>query len=210
MDKNLLDPADLVPYLEHVTHMDLLLFLRMLQAAGDYSADEFLSTVDVPVLVMAGMSDTFTPYRLAQEMAKALPKSELVPVPSGTHVAPLEQRDLVGKRVAQFLARAHVIRRRFLLAAGVLAVPHGVHAANGELSDLKWTGKAPTFPLFRAVASGDFRGEVEARITTKSEPIHYRKYLAYYRLAEALGSKLVPRTECTGGAPSSAPSCASR
>ena len=104
MDKNLLDPADLVPYLEHVTHMDLLLFLRMLQAAGDYSADDFLSTVDVPVLVMAGMSDTFTPYRLAQEMAKGMPKSELVPVPSGTHVAPLEQRDLVGKRVAQFLA----------------------------------------------------------------------------------------------------------
>jgi len=88
-----------------------------------------------------------------------------------------------------------VIRRHFLLTAGVLAVPHGVHAANGELSDLKWTGKAPTFPLFRAVASGDFRGEVEARITTKSEPIHYRKYLAYYRLAEALGSKLVPRTD---------------
>ena len=87
-----------------------------------------------------------------------------------------------------------MIRRRFLLAAGVLAVPQGAIAANGELSDLKWTGKAPTFPLFRAVASGDFRGEVEARITTKSEPIRYRKYLAYYRLAEALGSKLVPRT----------------
>ena len=73
-------------------------------------------------------------------------------------------------------------------------MPHPVLAANGDVSDLKWTGKAPTFPLFRAVASGDFRGEVEVRITTKSEPIRYRKYLAYYRLAEALGSKLVPRT----------------
>jgi len=104
VDKNLLDPADLVPYLEHVTHMDLLLFLRMLQAAGDYSAEEFLSSVDVPVLVVAGRSDSFTPYRLAEEMAKALPHSELLPVPSGTHVAPLEQRDLVGKRVCQFLA----------------------------------------------------------------------------------------------------------
>jgi pimeloyl-ACP methyl ester carboxylesterase len=76
----------------------------MLQAAGDYSAEEFLSSVDVPVLVVAGRSDSFTPYRLAEEMAKALPHSELFPVPSGTHVAPLEQRDLVGKRVCQFLA----------------------------------------------------------------------------------------------------------
>jgi pimeloyl-ACP methyl ester carboxylesterase len=104
VDKNLLDPADLVPYLEHVTNMDLLLFLRMLQAAGDYSANEFLASVAVPVLVVAGMSDTFTPYRLAEEMAKGMPHSELLQVPSGTHVAPLEQRDLVGKRVAQFLA----------------------------------------------------------------------------------------------------------
>jgi pimeloyl-ACP methyl ester carboxylesterase len=83
--------------------MDLLLFLRMLEAAGNYSAEDFLSSVDVPVLVVAGKSDTFTPYRLAQEMAKALPRSELLPVPSGTHVAALEQRDLVGKRISEFL-----------------------------------------------------------------------------------------------------------
>jgi pimeloyl-ACP methyl ester carboxylesterase len=104
VDKTLLDPADLVPYLEHVTHMDLLLFLRMLQAAGDYSAADFLASVKVPVLVVAGMSDSFTPYRLAEDMAKGLPQSELLQVQSGTHVAPLEQRDLVGKRVVQFLA----------------------------------------------------------------------------------------------------------
>jgi len=62
------------------------------------------------------------------------------------------------------------------------------------LVDLKWSGKAPTFPLFRGVASGDFRGDVEVRIATKSEPVRYRNYLAFYRLAEALGSKLVPRS----------------
>jgi pimeloyl-ACP methyl ester carboxylesterase len=103
VDKTLLDPADLVPYLEHVTRMDLLLFLRMLEAAGEYSADHFLATVDVPVLVVAGMSDTFTPHHLTEEMAKGLAQSQLVPVPSGTHVAPLEQRDLVGKAVIAFL-----------------------------------------------------------------------------------------------------------
>jgi pimeloyl-ACP methyl ester carboxylesterase len=83
--------------------MDFLLFLRMLRAAGDYSADEFLGSIDVPVLVMAGRSDTFTPPQLAEAMAQALPRAELLMIPSATHVAPLEHRDLVGKRIAQFL-----------------------------------------------------------------------------------------------------------
>jgi hypothetical protein len=96
-----------------------------------------------------------------------------------------------------------VIRRVFLLGAGAAALPRAARAepqgntrrdGNVDLFDLKWTGKAPTFPLFRAVASGDFRGEVEARIATRSEPVRYRSYLGFFRLAEALGSKLVPRT----------------
>jgi pimeloyl-ACP methyl ester carboxylesterase len=104
--KELLDPVDLVPYLEHVTHMDLLLFLRMLRAAGEYSADSFLAAVKVPVLVVAGEADTFTPCRLTRDMASALSRSELLTIPGATHAAPLEHRALVGKRVLEFIARA--------------------------------------------------------------------------------------------------------
>jgi hypothetical protein len=64
-----------------------------------------------------------------------------------------------------------------------------------RLTDLRWTGSRPTFPLFRAEASGDFDGEVELRVATRSDPMRYRPYLAFYRLAVALGSRLVPRTE---------------
>jgi pimeloyl-ACP methyl ester carboxylesterase len=103
VDKNLLNPDDLLPYLEHVANMDLLLFLRMLRAAGEHSADGYLRAVDAPALVIAGKADTFTPYALAERMASMLPKAEILAVPSATHVAPLEQRDVVGKRVVQFL-----------------------------------------------------------------------------------------------------------
>jgi pimeloyl-ACP methyl ester carboxylesterase len=106
VSKELLDPDDLVPYLEHATHMDLLLFLRMLKAAGDYSADGFLPTVDVPALVIAGERDTFTPYRLAKEMALAMPKGQFVMIPGATHAAPLEHRELVAERIAEFIASA--------------------------------------------------------------------------------------------------------
>jgi len=104
--KELLDPEDLVPYLEHATHMDLLLFLRMLQAAGEYSADDFLPQVDVPALVIAGEGDTFTPYRLAKDMAAVLPKGQFVVIPGATHAAPLEHRELVAERVGEFIANA--------------------------------------------------------------------------------------------------------
>ncbi|HMJ56691.1 MAG TPA: alpha/beta hydrolase [Polyangiaceae bacterium] len=103
VDKASLAPEDLLPYFEHAADMDFLLFLRMLEATGGYSADAFLSTVEVPVLVVAGEGDKFTPHRLAEEMAKALPHAELVMLPGATHVAPLEQREVVADLVARFL-----------------------------------------------------------------------------------------------------------
>jgi len=103
VDKNRLRPEDFMPYLRHVSLMDLLLFLRMLRAAGEHTAEEFLSTIDVPTLVVAGKADTFTPYSLAEKLCRALPKGELFTVPGGTHVAPLEQRELVGRWLIRFL-----------------------------------------------------------------------------------------------------------
>jgi pimeloyl-ACP methyl ester carboxylesterase len=103
VDKASLAPDDLLPYFEHAADMDLLLFLKMLEATGGYSAEPFLPQVDVPVLVVAGETDKFTPRHLAESMAKALPKAELVMLPAATHVAPLEQREMVAELVADFL-----------------------------------------------------------------------------------------------------------
>ncbi len=103
VDKESLNPDDLLPYLVHVTNMDLLLFLRMLREVGEYSAEDFLPSVDCPVLVVAGEADTFTPFASAESMAKVIPNAELVAVPKGTHVAPLEHRELVDQRIARFV-----------------------------------------------------------------------------------------------------------
>jgi hypothetical protein len=67
-----------------------------------------------------------------------------------------------------------------------------------QLAELKWTGAKPTFPVCHAVATGDFTGEVEVRVATRSDPMRFRSYLAFYRLADALGSRLVPRTQVHG------------
>lgn len=104
VDKELIRPDDLVPYLEHMVDIDPPMFLRMLQAAGEHSAEDLLSSIDVPALVVAGDRDSFTPPALAKKMADAMPKAKLL-VTLGTHVVPLEHRELVEREVMDLLDR---------------------------------------------------------------------------------------------------------
>ncbi len=97
---------DILPYLEHVKRVDFTMFLRMLRAAGEHTSEEYLADVKIPVLIVAGEKDTLTPPYLAQALAAALPNAELMIVPHGTHVAPLEQPDLVDEKIRSFLETA--------------------------------------------------------------------------------------------------------
>ncbi len=96
---------DMLPYLKHMTHVDFPLFLRMLRAAGDHSAEEYLAKIDVPVLIVAGEKDTFTPASLSHFMAEQIPQAELLMLEGGTHVAPIEQPELVAERIKAFVER---------------------------------------------------------------------------------------------------------
>src|SRR6202522_1259547 len=92
----------MMPYLRHMTHVDLPMFLRMLRAAGEHSAEALLPEVNVPVLVVAGERDSFTPPFLAERMAREMPQAELLMLHGGTHVASLEQAGLVDVRIREF------------------------------------------------------------------------------------------------------------
>ena len=96
---------DMLPYLKHMTHVDFPMFLRMLRAAGDHTAEDWLDEVDVPVLIVAGERDTFTPASLSELMAERIPNAELLMVAGGSHVAPIEQPELVGGRIRAFIER---------------------------------------------------------------------------------------------------------
>jgi pimeloyl-ACP methyl ester carboxylesterase len=103
LDPEHIRPEDVMPYLQHMTHVDFPLFLKMLRAAGDHTAGDFLSQIKVPTLVVAGERDTFTPPFLAESMANAIPDAEFLMVKSGTHVASLEQHELVDEKIRDFL-----------------------------------------------------------------------------------------------------------
>lgn len=95
-------PEDLMPYMKHMVDIDLPMFLRMLHSAGEHSARDLLPKIDVPVLVLAGDRDSFTPTRYAEEMAALIPRAELQVLP-GTHVIPIERKEQVSEIVERFV-----------------------------------------------------------------------------------------------------------
>lgn len=97
---------DFLPYLEHVAQMDVRVFVNMLKQLAAHSAEEGLGRISAPALVIAGENDSFTPHYRSEEMANALAVSELLVVPSGTHIAPLELPDLVNNAIEKFLGRS--------------------------------------------------------------------------------------------------------
>ncbi|GAC1593750.1 MAG: alpha/beta fold hydrolase [Myxococcales bacterium] len=96
---------DFAPYFQHLSKMDPRLFLNMLLHAGAHSAYDSLPEVKVPTLIVAGTHDTFTPYWLSEQMRDRIPGAEMLTVPGGTHVAPIEQPELIGLRLERFLSR---------------------------------------------------------------------------------------------------------
>jgi pimeloyl-ACP methyl ester carboxylesterase len=111
VNASLLRRADLQPYFEHVQRMDPRFFLRSMQAAAEHGAEDHLSDVDVPTLIVAGDRDRFTPTWLSRRMALEIPSAELFLVQGGSHTALLERPEEVNRAVLDFLHRRAGSRR---------------------------------------------------------------------------------------------------
>ncbi len=96
---------DLMPYFEHISTLDPVMFFKMVRAAGEHSAEDLLPSVRAPTLVVAAERDTFTPVRYAEQIARQVPGAEILTVPGASHTAPIEQPELVDRRVVDFLER---------------------------------------------------------------------------------------------------------
>ena len=103
--RELVEPADFMPYLEGMARIDSRLFVAMLSAAGQHSAEDLLGAIAVPVLVVAGGRDGFTPPERSRAMAEAIPGCELLDIPNASHTAPIERPHLVDQTVRDFIER---------------------------------------------------------------------------------------------------------
>jgi pimeloyl-ACP methyl ester carboxylesterase len=105
IQRDLVRQADFMPYLEGMAHIDARLFVAMLSAAGQHSAEDLLPSIAVPTLVIAGERDGFTPPERSRQMATAIPGAELLEIPGGSHTAPLERPNVVDWTIRDFLVR---------------------------------------------------------------------------------------------------------
>ena len=103
--RELVQPADFMPYLEGMAHLDARLFVAMLAAAGQHSADDLLPQLTVPTLVIAAGRDGFTPAERSRAMAATIPGAELLEIPNASHTAPIEHPNLVNFTIRDFLHR---------------------------------------------------------------------------------------------------------
>ncbi len=104
VDGQLVRREEFKPYFEHMQQMDVMLFVRMLDAVRHHTVEDRLPEISAPALVIAGDHDKFTPVWLSRRMARLMPNADLCVVPHGTHVAPLEAPELVTLRLDRFFA----------------------------------------------------------------------------------------------------------
>jgi pimeloyl-ACP methyl ester carboxylesterase len=103
MQPALADRKILREYLDHLAQFDPILLAKLAKSMQQFNAEPLLKKIRVPMLIFAGDNDKFTPLWLSKKMHRLIPKSELCVVKGGTHVALIEQPDLVSLRMEKFL-----------------------------------------------------------------------------------------------------------
>jgi pimeloyl-ACP methyl ester carboxylesterase len=105
-------PADMDGYFQHVGRLDPLVLVKVAEGMHRHSAADVLSRVRRPVLVVAGGRDPWTPPRLAEEMAAALPDAELHVLEAASHSLPIEEPEALDGLVLRWLAERFPPRHR--------------------------------------------------------------------------------------------------
>jgi 3-oxoadipate enol-lactonase len=90
-------------YLDNVLGPCFGNFLRLFQELDAHSAYHLLPEITAPTLVVSGALDVLTPAYQSREMARRLPRAELLALQRASHFALLERPEIVVPRVASFL-----------------------------------------------------------------------------------------------------------
>jgi len=102
-----LSPHDLNQYMRHLTYMGFPLFFKVLREVGEHTAEDLLDLIQVPMLIIAGELDAFTPAHLSQKMADLVPDSRLIWLEGASHAGIVEQPELINEALESFLAELH-------------------------------------------------------------------------------------------------------
>ena len=95
----------LAPHISQIGDVNFSVLFRMMSALRLHSTAELLPHADVPVLVLAGRRDLFTPPSVQERMAELIPGAELVWFDDAGHMLPVEEPDGITAALLEFVAR---------------------------------------------------------------------------------------------------------
>jgi pimeloyl-ACP methyl ester carboxylesterase len=75
----------------------------MIRGMHSHSAEDLLSSLGVPVLIVHGTQDPFTPISVAKVMAERIPDARLVVIQDGSHTLPIESPREILAELTPFL-----------------------------------------------------------------------------------------------------------
>ena len=95
----------LAPHMAQIGDVNFSVLFKMMSELRRHQAVDLLPTIDVPVLVLAGRKDLFTPPSVQQTMADLIPGSEIVWFEEAGHMLPIEEPDAIVAALNDFLDR---------------------------------------------------------------------------------------------------------
>jgi pimeloyl-ACP methyl ester carboxylesterase/ribosome-associated toxin RatA of RatAB toxin-antitoxin module len=102
-NRRLIRDPDAQGFLANFGRWDARSLAVSVRALSEHSAGTHLERIAVPTLVIAGEKDRLTSVARSKEMAAQIPGAELFVIPHGSHLALLEQPELVALRIEKFL-----------------------------------------------------------------------------------------------------------
>lgn len=112
VNRTMIKYPDLKPYVEHMARVEVDFFMSMARQLGIHDAGDLLPHIQVPVLIIGGEMDVFTPVWLSEQMHERIPNSEMMILPGGSHAALVEQPEVINLRVEKFIHERVGSRRR--------------------------------------------------------------------------------------------------
>jgi pimeloyl-ACP methyl ester carboxylesterase len=96
------DTAALVELLRSVVSCDLKVLLNLFEEVAGDDASSLLPSVEAPTLLVVGERDQFTPRRMMEQMARAIPRARLEVYDRATHYLPIEYPARLGDDLRRF------------------------------------------------------------------------------------------------------------
>lgn len=103
MNPSLVDKSIVKEYMDHIASINPVLLANLVKSLQEHNAEADLKEIKVPTLIFAAEDDTFTPVWLSRKKHHLIPQSELMVIKKGSHVALIEQPELINLRIEKFL-----------------------------------------------------------------------------------------------------------